>query len=262
MNRVTWANGTFADDGRASIPIDDPGARFGDGLRETLRVENGSVPWIARHLERLERSTHALGYRGNIAPIGEIDEVIRAVAAQCSSGTWQCTVLVSPGPSLIVDAVRVSVDPSRVLSAITCPGLWIPDSVLAEHKTIAFLTSRLALRRAADANADMAILVDGANNLGETATANIFVVVDGAVLTPPLHGILPGTTRAAILELTDAIEAPIPAELWQRCDEMFMTNAVHHVVAIGTVDGMAIGNGDRGPVTRRFQRIVDEAFHG
>lgn len=262
MNRVTWLADGFVDPATATFAIDDPGARFGDGLRETLRVENGTAPWIDRHLIRLTASADALGFTGRIPAVTEIDRAIRAVAARCDAGIWRATVIVTPFPTLMVDAVPVTPDPDTPVTAVSCPGLWVPGNGLAEHKTVAYLPNRIALHAAAERNADTALLVDHDDNLGEGATANVFCVVDGTILTPPVRGILPGTTRAAVLRLTAAEERDLPPPLWRHCDEIFLTSAVHHVVGVASVDGTRVGDGTVGPLTRSVQRAIDEAFHG
>jgi len=60
MSRVVWMNDGFVDPADAVMSIDDPGARFGEGLRETMRSSDGVVPWLDRHLDRLRRSATAL----------------------------------------------------------------------------------------------------------------------------------------------------------------------------------------------------------
>ncbi len=261
MSRVTWLDGGPVDPMTAALSIDDPGARFGDGLRETIRAEDGTVPWIERHLARLEASAAALGYAGRIPASDDVRAAIRTVARTCGAGVWRTTVICTPHPTLLVDAVSVTPDPASTVAAITCPGLWVPDNRLAEHKTVAYLANRIALEAAARRGADTALLLDRHGNLGEGATANVFCVTGGAILTPPVRGLLPGTTRAAILDLTDAEERDLPAPLWHHCDEMFLTSAVHHVVGVSAVDGEPVGDGSVGPVTRSVQHAVDAAFH-
>lgn len=261
MSRITWLDHGFVDPATATLSIDDPGARFGDGLRETLRAENGAVPWIDRHLARMEVSANALGHAGRIPSAGEIRAAVLTVAERCGDGIHRMTVIVTPHPTLLVDAVAVTPAPGSPVTAVTCPGLWVPDDRLAEHKTVAYLASRVALRTAGSRGADTALLLDRHDSLGEGATANVFCVTGGSILTPPVRGLLPGTTRAAVLDLTTAEEHDLPAHLWRHCDEIFLTSAVHHVVGVSSVDGQPVGDGTVGPVTRSVQRAVDRAFH-
>jgi len=260
MGRVTWLDTGFVDPHAARLSVDDPGARFGDGLRETLRVQDGTLPWIDRHLARLRRSAEALRLADGLPPIEAITAALDAVADRCANAIWRASMIVSAHPTLLVDAVLVDPDPATPLHAVTCPGLWVPDNRLAEHKTIAYLPSRLALRVAAAEGADTALLLDRNRNLGEAATANVFCVVDGMILTPPVRGLLPGVTRAAVMDLMPVAEIDLPETIWGHCDEMFVTSAVQRVVGVASVDGVPIGDGAPGPITRAVQDAMRSAF--
>ncbi len=259
MSRVMWLNDGFVDPATARFGIDDPGARFGDGLRETIRAEDGGTPWLDRHLARLARSADDLAFRG-IPSLAVVERAVREVADRCGGGVWRISVQASPYPTLLVDAVAVEPAPSTPITAVTCRGLWAPGNRMAEHKTIAYAAPRLALRHASEQGAGTALLLDAGDDMGEAATANVFCVIGDAIVTQPVHGLLPGTTRAAVLELADASLSALPRRLWRHCDEIFLTSAVQHVVGVGEIDGVPVGDGSVGPVTRRIQDAVRAAF--
>jgi branched-subunit amino acid aminotransferase/4-amino-4-deoxychorismate lyase len=107
-------------------------------------------------------------------------------------------------------------------------------------------TSRMAYQQASDearvARADEAILASADGEVFEGATSNVFAVIGGEVVTPPLAaGILPGVTRATVLRLCAALGLPARERLIHRgallrADEAFVTNAVQQVVPLARID--------------------------
>ncbi|THE17159.1 bifunctional aminodeoxychorismate synthase component I/aminodeoxychorismate lyase, partial [Kocuria rosea] len=104
------------------------------------------------------------------------------------------------------------------------------------------------------------LLVDADGMLLETGRANVFVVVDGAVLTPPADGrILPGVVRARVLAAlraagTDVRERPVAWAELVRATEVFVTNSVAGVHPVGAVDGL--GRWEPGPVLRALGPLL------
>lgn len=255
MSRVSWLNGDFADAATAAVPIDDPAVRFGEGLFETMRCQGGRIPWFDRHLARLERSIAALDLTG-MPSLDDIDRAASAVAGAID-GVARIRVSVTTGPTLLVDGRTTRIDPGKTLTAITCPRTWHPANAIAEHKTLSFLPWRAAQRRAGNAGADIALLIDEAGRLGEASTANVFCVIDGELVTAPATGLLPGITRSVVLERYPVREAALAPEIWREADELFATSAVRGVVPIVRVDGAPIGEGLRGALTREIQTEID-----
>ena len=93
-------------------------------------------------------------------------------------------------------------------------------------------------------------------DLAECTTSNLFVVKDGAALTPPLEsGLLPGITRAFLFEIGEAEGIPVREQILRDedlfgADESFLTSTTREIVPIVRVDGRKIGYGVPGPVTR------------
>lgn len=96
-------------------------------------------------------------------------------------------------------------------------------------------------------------------DVAEGASANVFIVAKGVLVTPPLRdGILPGVTRALVLERArelgiEVLEQSIRVRTLLGADEAFITSTLKEVMPIATVDGGAIGSGRPGPVTKRLQ---------
>ena len=99
-------------------------------------------------------------------------------------------------------------------------------------------------------------------HISEGSGENLFIVRDGAVYTPPLSSsVLPGITRESVMTLLkemgiQIVEDTIPREMLYISDEVFFTGSAAEVTPIRSVDKIVIGNGKRGPITRKIQ----EAF--
>jgi branched-chain amino acid aminotransferase len=256
VSRVVWLNDGFTDPDAAALSIDDPGVRFGEGLFETMRADGGTIPWLARHVGRLDRSITAL----DLAPMPELDAVqaaAEAVAAALPAGPARIRVTVTPRPTLLVEGEPLAPDGPGRIAAAAFRGLWHPGRAIAEHKTLSFIGWRDSQRQAAAAGADTALLLDAEGRLGEASTANVFCVIGGELVTPPVRGILPGVTRAAVLELAPVREEMLDEPVWRAAEEMFLTSGVRGVVGVARCDGRVIGDGGEA-VTNEVAALVAE----
>ena len=110
------------------------------------------------------------------------------------------------------------------------------------------------------------LAVDG--TVSEGAGENLFVVKDGALLTPSLaHSVLGGITRDTVMQLArkqglEVRECSIPRELLYLADELFFTGTAAEVTPIRSVDRIPVGAGRRGPVTERIQKAFFGLFNG
>lgn len=256
MSRVVWLNSGLVDPATASVGIDDPGVRYGEGMRETMRGQDGAVAWLERHLDRLTDSVAALGLTG-MPSRAAVGDAVAAVATALGPGTSRITVIATSGPTLLVDGAHTPLEADPAITAISLPATWFPTRRMAEHKTLSFLGWRDALRQAHAAGVDTALLLDDAGRLGEAATANVFCVIGGEIVTPPPRGILRGVTRDVVMELTPVREAMLEEREWRQADEIFVTSAVRGVVPVIRCDdrGIAIG-----PVTTDIRTRVEARF--
>jgi branched-chain amino acid aminotransferase len=260
MSRVVWLDGALIDPASASLSIDDPGVRYGEGLFETMRGHDGVIPLLERHLERLQRSIAALGLDGMPA-IAQVREASAFVAAKLGTGAARIRVTVTPHPTVLVEGAPAAIDPQATLTAASIRGAWQPERRIAEHKTLSFLGWRDAQRQAQALGAGIALLLDAGGRLGEASTANVFCIIDGEIITAPISGILPGITRAVVMEAAPVREAILDEPAWRAADEMFVTSAVRGVVPVIRCDGSDIGRGTRS-LGRELQRQVDLVLRG
>ncbi|GAA2596293.1 aminotransferase class IV [Streptomyces tubercidicus] len=147
----------------------------------------------------------------------------------------------------------------------------IPDSSLPVNAKVTggYANNALAVDEASAAGYDDAIMLNQRGEVAEASTANIFVVRDGQVATPHLGAdILPGLTRAAVIDLLASEGGPRTAERTvlrselHMADEVFLTGTGCQVVPVVTIDGRPVGDGVPGPVTRLVQELHHRATSG
>ena len=137
----------------------------------------------------------------------------------------------------------------------------IPDASLPARAKIcgAYANNALAVDEATAAGFDDALFLNTRGTLSEGGTSNVFLVRDGAAVTPdPGSDILEGITRAAVAEILREAGIPVTersvarSELYT-ADEVFLTGTGCEVVAVVDVDHRRIGEGTAGPVTKLVQ---------
>jgi branched-chain amino acid aminotransferase len=131
-----------------------------------------------------------------------------------------------------------------------------------------YLNSQL-IRMEADLNGYAeGIALDSTGYVSEGSGENLFVIRDGAILTPPLAAsVLPGITRDTLLTLArehsiPIVEAVVPREMLYIADELFFTGTAAEVTPVRSVDKIKIGSGRRGPITEKLQRAFFDYVEG
>ncbi|MFF5976144.1 aminotransferase class IV [Streptomyces sp. NPDC012769] len=262
-----WVNGGLHDAGTALVSVLDHGLTVGDGIFETVKAERGETFALTLHLERLTRSARGLGL-----PDPDLDEVRRACAAVLAANPMELGRLritytggLSPlgsergdaGPSLVVALGETSRRPDST-AVITVPWTRNERGALTGLKTTSYAENVVALARARERGASEALFGNTVGRLCEGTGSNVFVVVDGRILTPPVSsGCLAGITRALAVAWTGAEETDLPLEVLESADEIFLTSTLRDVQAVHRVDGRELSAAP-GPVTAKAMRIFDE----
>jgi D-alanine transaminase len=270
---IVYLNGEYVPYDQATIGIEDRSVQFGDGIYEVIRWYGGKPFKLESHLRRLERS--AAGIELPIPPTAELyaamEELIRrngfadaALYLQITRGT---TARVQGIPAGIAPTVIMIARPTRSerpappIKAITqSDDRW----ARCHLKTTMLLPAMLARKRAADQGAQDAIFVrDG--YVTEATAANVFAVVGGEVVTPPLSNyLLPGCTREALLEMFAASGIKASERLLSQqdllaADEVFLTSTNSELRPVVEVDGRKVGTGQVGPIFQRTPQLFDAA---
>lgn len=278
MSDLVYLNGDFIPAANACIPVLDRGFLFGDSVYEVVPVYGGQPFRLEAHLERFSRSLAALDMAEPLA--GEQwREVVRQLVARNGMPDALVYAQVTRGVGKVRDHgkvegltptvfARVSAFPTLTpaqraagMSAITLEDIrWRRCDI----KATTLLANVLARKQAYAENADEAILIrDGL--VTEGAASNVFVVLDGLLITPPkTHEILAGITRDVVLELADEAglpfaEAALSAEDLMRAGEIWITSSSKEVLPVVRLNGSPVGTGQAGAQWRRINDLFTVA---
>lgn len=130
-----------------------------------------------------------------------------------------------------------------------------------------YINSMLALQEALSCGYDEAMLLDNEGYVAEGSGENIFVIRDGVMYTPDLTSALNGITRNTLFELASSIGVEIREKRITRdevyiADEVFFTGTAAEVTPVREVDDRTIGEGGRGPITKKLQALYFDLVHG
>lgn len=263
----------------AKISVFDRGFLYGDSVYETMRTAAGRPLELRRHLDRLRRSGDGIGLSIPFAD-DRLAEAIAVTHQATGNEESYVRLIVTRGSGPI--AGPMAIDPRRsedpLLVVLVKPLVLPPASAYVDGigavivgmtknvdspldptiKSGNYLNNILALRQAIEQGGDDAIMCNPEGAISEGATSNVFLVAGGRVLTPHLRtGLLPGITRLTVCELAAALPVPIeettitPQQL-RAADEVFLTSSVRGIMPVTTLDGVAVGDGTAGPLTRRL----------
>jgi branched-chain amino acid aminotransferase len=246
-----WVDGSLVDEAAATVSAFDHGLLTGDGVFETLKVYRGAPFAVRRHLERLGHSADGMGL--SLPSPAVLRAAMKAVidSGGLVDGRLRITVTGGPaplgsdrgqvGPTVIVAGGLLPAWPETT-DVVVVPWPRNEHSPLAGLKTTSYGENVIALARATAAGAGEAIFGNLAGNLCEGTGSNVFCVVDGRLVTPPLSsGCLAGVTRGLILEqVADAVEADLPLAALATADEAFLTSTTREVQPIRAVDGAVL----------------------
>jgi branched-chain amino acid aminotransferase len=245
---TVWLNGRVLADEDARLSVRDHGLTVGDGIFETMKVQDGVPFALSRHLARLHTSGQRLGLD---VPS---DATLRAavsdlLAADGSAGRVRITVTGGDGPPgterggaaptlLLVSGPPVPAQASG--SLLTVPWARNERSAIAGAKTTSYAENVVALAHARASGADEALFLDTRGNLCEGTGSNVFFVLDGRLLTPALTtGCLAGVTRGLVIEWSGATEAELPRAALDEATEVLITSSLRNVQPVHAVDGRA-----------------------
>jgi len=277
---IVYLDGQYVDGREARVSIWDGGFLYGDGIYTTLRVYGGRPLDLPAHAARLVRHGAAIDLA---VPVDEpaLEAIIAGLVERNRwhgrDGRVRITVTRGGDPDRPLPLDRLdTLTPTVLVTLAPLPpdlAAWQADGIgalclpegyargnLPEIKTINGITTLLAQRKAAAAGCAEALLTGPDGVLLEGSLSNLFLVREGAVATPAAAegAFLAGRTRERVLGLCR--ELGIPAgEAVLRCadlagaDEVFVASSVREILPVVRIDGLAVGDGRPGAVTRRLQ---------
>lgn len=264
---MIWKNGELIS-AEGAVDGFDRGVTLGDGIFETLTFKDGELLRLDRHLARLANGLDVLGFTADIdADIIRKASVLLAESNDVVEGALRLTVLRGSGARGVLPAsmgdptVMMSLTPG-VLCDTTPLNVIIAtctrrndQSPMSAIKSTNYGDAILARMEADRSGADDALMLNSRGTLAEATAANVFCVIDGALVTPPQSdGALPGVMREVMIERTNAQERSISIEDLLRAGEVFLTSSLS-IRPVVSIDGQAVGDGQPGLRSEHFASL-------
>lgn len=244
---LTFWNGQLWPGGAVRISPDDSGFLFGDGLFETLRVDDGRALDPEAHLDRLLAGLSRVEI-GIPEPREDLERAVEVVAREAPRPVARLRITITRGgesPTRLITASAYQ-PPSAELYRSGVAVRLFPDlridsrGPLAGLKSLSYQTNRLALRRAEAEGAFEALLLNERGLLAEGSRSNVVLALPEGFFTPPLSdGCLPGTVRRKLLESGQIAERSLTPEDLERADRIYLLNSLIGVLPVGQVNGRA-----------------------
>lgn len=273
---VVFLNGQFVPEQEATVPVTDRGFLYGDSLFETLRVFRGRPFRLAQHLERMARGAEYLGIKLP-HPARQIQRFVEELIAKNSLSDAVLRVTLTRGsgergytpgdehtPTLLITmhpAPPVNPEQPALCSLVTSTHRVPATDALSSFKTGSKLLQVMARVEAKAKGADEALLLNSNGEVAEAAGANLFWIYREKVCTIPTgRGVLPGITRAVVLEICQNLNLPtnkrvIKRSALQECDALFLTQSVLGVVVVASLDGEPV---PQSPIVEQLHRTYCE----
>ena len=271
---LAYLNGHFLPRSAASVPVDDRGFVFGDGVYEVWRAVGGSLFESERHVARLHRGLDELRIpRPDAATHERLHDIARRLLTDSDLLDGDATFYVeitrgaaprthhfpsgNVAPTVYATVNRLTTPEEireRGAECVTVPDVrWLRCDI----KSIQLLPNVLAKQAAEERHAIEAIMVrDGV--VTEGSHTNVIGVLDGVLRTHQTnHLVLPGVTRAVVLEIARSLDMPVREAAFgerdlSRLEELFLVGTTTDVMPVVRLDGNPVGDGKPGAIARRL----------
>lgn len=288
-----WLNGQFIDRQEARISVFDAGFQHGVGLFETMLAVREDVFRLDAHLRRLTDSARQLRL-SDALHTRPLAEAVARVVEQAALPRARVRLTLTGGDLNLLQSQRqASVDPTILI--VAQPATEYPDAFFergvrvtiadarlnpldpdAGHKTLNYWPQLRALQQAAATGAAEAIWFSVSNHVMCGSVSNLFLVKDGALLTPIARGeesqgalpspVLPGITRDFVIEAAATHNIGVGTQMLAidhllDADEVFLTNSSWGILPVIGVEAEAIGDAVPGPITKQLRAAWVEAIN-
>ena len=283
---IVYFNGEMMPGSQVGLSIYDRGFLYGDAVFDATRTFGGQTFRLDRHIDRLYNSLRYLRIDVDMSK-EEMTEATEAVVAhnhpllppgqdmwvmqRISRGVEGPNRSGGPRPTIIIESHAIPFAARAPLyrdgARISTPSVArIPPRFLSPRaKTHNYLNLIMGELEVHGEDPDAwAILLDEFGNLTEGRGSNVFLVKDGAVMTPKSQYVLEGVTRNQTLELADGLGLPTAErdlDLYDAytADEAFLTSTSLCICPVSAVNGATVGDGSvPGPVTERLMTAFSD----
>ncbi|MGA2243107.1 MAG: aminotransferase class IV [Verrucomicrobiota bacterium] len=275
---IVFLNGQFVPEAQAVIPVNDRGFMYGDGLFETMRVCGGRPFRMAQHLERMTRGADFLKIKCPFTP-KELQDFAGQLIRQNQMPEAVLRLTLTRGPGERGYTPQIVSQPTVVMTLHAAPPMDVENPVrwrlitssyripaadpLSSFKTMSKLVHIMARMEAVEKDADEALLLNTNGEVAETASGNLFWVYQDNICTAPTgRGVLPGITRAVVLEICRTLGLPtnkcvIKPKALRNSEGIFITQSALGIVPVITLDGEPVAPSPLlDPVLRAYHEML------
>ena len=272
-------NGELLPRAEARVSVFDSGFILGDGVWEGLRVHHGRIAFLDDHLDRLYGGARAIDMEMNVSRADLTQRLYRVLQANDMMDGVHIRLMVSRGikttpyqdprvtvgpPTIVIIAEHKAALPetaSRGMRLFTVhvrrgyPD--VQDPKLNSHSKLNCITACI---QAAKAGADEALMLDPHGFVATCNSTHFFIVRKGEVWTSSGDYCLDGITRGVVIRLCEQNGIPAYQKNFSltdvyRADEAFVTGTFAGIAPVGEIDGRILGDGGRGPMVEKLQRL-------
>lgn len=278
---IAFVNGDYLPLSEARVSVMDRGFLFADSVYEVIPVYAGVCFRLDDHLRRLARSLAGLRI-ANPHDLADWQALVAKLIEHNGGGDLSVYIQVSRGaPARREHRLPKNIAPTVVAfcqtrapvdDAVLCDGIAAVTATDTRWrdcwiKSTSLLANVVSADAARAAGASEALLVrDGA--VLEGTSSNVFAVIDGTLVTPGLcNSILPGITRAVVLDLAARhgvdhaeIDRLTPRAL-ATASEIWITSSTREVFAVTRLNNTPVGNGRPGPLWTRMRAALQAMTH-
>ncbi len=287
---LVFIDGEYRPKGDAKVSVYDHGLLYGDGVFEGIRAYNGIVFRLRDHIERLYEGLKITRINVPYSKQDMTNAVVETLRKNNYTDAYVRLVVTRGRGNLGLDPRSCSRPTIIIMTEPVAPAHGkearekgvtaiisgyrrdMVDGTTHELKSLNYIQSVLAKFQALDAGTDEVLMLDHRGMVSEFHGSNIFMAKNGTVHTPTsAAGILHGVTRARVIKLADELGYEVherditPYELLTS-DEAFLTGTLAEVVPVVRINGVPVGDGGPGPITkeviRGFQRITQDPREG
>jgi branched-chain amino acid aminotransferase len=287
---LIWMNGKLVPWKEANIHIASHVIHYGSSIFEGFRAyetpKGAAIFRLEAHTRRLYNSCKIYRMDVPYTPDEFNQAVIQTIKANKFRACYIRPIVyrgyralgVDPFPNPIDCAIMVwewgqYLGPEALENGVdVCVSSWqrmAPNTFPALAKSGAnYMNSQLIKMEALKNGYSEGIALNIRGHISEGSGENIFLVMDGRILTPPLStSILPGITRDSVITLARDLglavfEDTIPREMLYIADEVFFTGSAAEITPIRSIDKITIGSGKRGPVVKKLQEAFFAVING
>lgn len=269
----------------ADVPViqaDNRGFRYGDGLFETLKYKNGSLILLDEHLARLWKGMKLMKFElPRLFTPDKLESETLALISKNKLASARVRITVFRGNGGLFDPVNLH--PNYLIEALPLPennGQWNENGlhlclyedikkqtdVFSQLKHNNFLPYVMGSLFAKEMKCNDALLLNTESNLADSTIANVFIIKNNLIYTPPLtDGCIDGIMRNTVIRTLrllhyQVIESSIQPEFLLDAEEIFLTNSIYNMRWASLINNHSLDNQHSRKIFHQLRETIPDVF--